>query len=78
MLTVGSQEQLLIFPHVTELNIKHMFYVLLVVHPNIMIVFFYQLHAQILYFNAIIIYNTHYYMYYKKEFVHQVGKKDNQ
>jgi len=74
MLTVGSQEQLLIFPHGTELNIKHMFYVLLVVLPNIMIVFY----AQFLYFNVIIIYNTHYYMYYKKDFVHQVGKKDNQ
>ena len=37
---------------------KHIsfFYVLLTVHPNIMIVFFYQLDAQILYFNTDIIF----------------------
>ena len=31
-----------------------LFYVLLTVHPNIKIVFFYQLEAQILYFNTFI------------------------
>jgi len=36
---------------------KILSYILLTVHPNTMTVFFYQLDAQILYFNTFIIYN---------------------
>jgi len=44
----------------TYLTMCVFFYVLLTVHPNIMIVFLYQLDAQILYFNIFI---TFFYMF---------------
>jgi len=39
---------------VVEMDQKHLFYAFLTMHPNIMIVFFYQFDAQILYFNTFI------------------------
>ena len=42
-----------VFPHRIIQNFVN-FYILLTVDPNIVIVFFYQIHAQILYFNTFI------------------------